>query len=172
MVAASRGRSTLTLERMNRVVLVVLPLVSAAVFPAVVVWVYLICLGAPLHQATWIELLALVVSAGHVLILGIPLVLLLSWRNCLRWWSITIAGAMAGAVPVGILIWPLRNAGSHSGSVEDGVVTMIDGVPTFAGWLDFGEAVLSCAGLGAVGAVAFWITRRHLMRSNYRWSGP
>ncbi|MEM8492892.1 MAG: hypothetical protein AAF756_18915 [Pseudomonadota bacterium] len=97
------------------------------------------------------------ISASFVMILGLPTYLLLRYFNKVSWWSTFLSGFCLGAVPVGIFTWPLRYASPGSYSSVNGVETMIDGVPTIAGWFQFIEGVLFFGGLGFVAALAFWL---------------
>lgn len=95
--------------------------------------------------------ICLAISAAHVMALGIPAYLLLRWRGLFRWWSALLAGFALGSIPVGVFSWPLHYAGSRSSASVNGVETMIDGVPTMAGWLQYVEGVsfFGACGLGA-----------------------
>jgi len=95
--------------------------------------------------------ICLVISAAHVMALGIPAYLLLRWRGLFRWWSVLLAGFALGSIPAGVFSWPLRYAGSRSSASVNGVETMIDGVPTLAGWLQYAEGIsfFGACGLGA-----------------------
>lgn len=97
------------------------------------------------------------ISSGFVLILGLPVYLLLRYFKKIFWWSTLLSGFCLGAIPAGIFTWPLRYAGPGSYSKVNGVETMVDGVPTMAGWLQFVEGVLFFGGLGFVAALAFWL---------------
>jgi len=104
-------------------------------------------------------ILCALISAAFVLVLGIPAYLLLRWRNAVRWWSTIASGFVLGAVPVAVFSWPLRFSQGASASV-DGIATLINGVPTFAGWLQYLESVTFFGGCGAVAASAFWLIAR------------
>ncbi len=96
------------------------------------------------------------ISSSFVLILGLPAYLLLRYFRKVSWWSTLLSGFCLSAIPAGIFTWPLRYAGAGSYSSVNGVETMVDGVPTIAGWLQFIEGVLFFGGLGFVAALAFW----------------
>jgi len=110
--------------------------------------------------------MALAVSAGHVVLLGIPTFALLKWKNAIRWWSSALAGFVLGCLPVGIWSWPLLYPELRTSSSQwDGermVQTMIDGVPTFAGWISYTKGIVFMGAFGAVGGVAFWLVWRAL----------
>jgi len=110
--------------------------------------------------------MALAVSAGHVLILGVPTFIVLKWRDVIRWWSSALSGFVLGCLPVGIWSWPLlypelKTSSSHWDG-EKMVQTMIDGVPTVAGWISYTKGFLFMGAFGAMGGVAFWLVWRAL----------
>ncbi|MBD9481830.1 hypothetical protein IB229_02520 [Pseudomonas sp. PDM14] len=95
-----------------------------------------------------------VISAAHVIALGIPTYFLLRWRRLIRWWSVLFAGFVLGAVPVGAFSWPLHSSpGSYA--LANGVQTIINGVPTMAGWLQYFGGVLFFGVCGLTAAAAF-----------------
>lgn len=103
--------------------------------------------------------ICLTVSAAHVIALGIPAYLLLRWRGLLRWWSVLLVGFTLGSIPAGVFSWPLRYAGSRSSASVNGVDTMIDGVPTMAGWLHYVGGASFFGACGLVAAAAFCAVR-------------
>lgn len=104
-------------------------------------------------------ILCALISAALVLVLGIPAYLFLRWRNAVRRWPTITSGFVLGVVPVAVFSWPLRLSQGSSASV-DGVPTLVNGVPTFAGWLQYLESVTSFGACGAVSATAFWLIAR------------
>ena len=127
---------------------------------------YFAVLSGAAPEVAFIALMAFAIAAAHVIVLGIPSYVLLSRMGLLRWWSLTALGFVAGCIPVAILFWPLRYAGPGSSSQENGVWTMIDGMPTTAGWLLYAGSVAWFGMLGAIGAIAFWFSHKRSMRSN------
>lgn len=102
-------------------------------------------------------LLVLMISTGYVVLLGIPAFYLLKKLNVVRWWSTIGVGFILGALPMAILTWPLNYSGLKTSSSSNGVQTMIDGVPTMAGWLEFFTGVSFLGACGFLGALAFWV---------------
>lgn len=109
-------------------------------------------------------IICLLVSAAYVVVLGIPAYLLLRWRNAVHWWSAIASGFVLGAIPVALIAWPLQHAGHNTSASVNGVPTLIDGVPTTAGWMQYLYGVSQFGALGALGAFAFWLVLR--MRPN------
>ena len=56
--------------------------------------------------------------------------------------------------------WPLRYASPGSSASVNGVDTMIDGVPTTAGWLQYLYGVAFFGIFGILAAAAFWLVLR------------
>ena len=99
------------------------------------------------------------VSGGFVLLLGLPAFLILRWAKAVKWWSTVGTGFLLGAIPAAIFSWPVHSERNFSASVN-GVPTIIDGVPTLEGWLQFTYGAVLLGFLGAAGAMAFWLVWR------------
>ena len=56
-----------------------------------------------------------------------------------------------------IFTWPLRYPEMKTSASVNGVKTMIDGVPTLDGWLQFLQGVSFLGVCGTAGALAFWL---------------
>lgn len=108
--------------------------------------------------------LSLFVSAGFVLLLGIPTYFILRRLNLVSWWSTLGSGFALAAVPMAIFTWPLRYLELKTNASVNGVVTMIDGTPTMAGWAQFIEGVTFLGVCGLVGALAFWLAAPNKFR--------
>lgn len=105
------------------------------------------------------------VSAAFAFLLGLPAYLVLHWFKLVRWWSTLGAGFTLAAVPMAIFTWPLRYPELKSSTSVNGVQTMIDGIPTMAGWFQFAQGVLFLGACGLVGALAFWLVAPNSFRS-------
>ena len=115
--------------------------------------------------------LCALITAVYVLVLGIPAYLLLRWRNAVRWWSTIASGFVLGAFPVAMFSWPLRFSRGASATI-DGVLTLVNGIPTFAGWLQYLELVAFMGACGAASAAAFWLIARRPNSSSKRTPKP
>lgn len=105
-----------------------------------------------------LSLFALVVTLAHAFILGLPIALLYRAKRW-QWPGLAVAtGFLIGAIPIGVLAWPLRHSPYHSTTRVNGILTNVDGIPTLAGWLDFLGHVGMYGAFGASGALAFWLT--------------
>ena len=100
---------------------------------------------------------AFLVALAHALLLGIPTYLVVRTRGDFRWWLAPLCGFAIGALPVGLLTV------GGSGVVQSSVghtPTVVDGVRTWAGWLEYLQVVGRAGLLGAAAAFAFALTVR------------
>jgi hypothetical protein len=143
-------------------------LTAAALAPALVAGLSFIVLGASPRLALRLAAFALLLALAHVILLGIPAVLLLQRLHRISWVSSVLAGLMIGALPTAVWAWPLRHAERGvTASDWNGhalVATVVNGVPTWAGWMQYARLVALAGAFGAVGGVAFWWARRRLGR--------
>lgn len=152
----------MTLRQITNTVLAAL---AAAIAPSALV--------AALSGSLQILPFVFFVALAHALVLGVPLFLLLRRKAWANGFSATAAGFGIGCLPVGVLTWPLRLAGSGSNSWigPERIPTVVDGVPTSAGWLAYGELVVQFGGYGALAGLAFWLAIRALARASLGGSG-
>jgi hypothetical protein len=151
---------------MNEKRRILLPAIAATIVPTIVTTFYfgvimLIARDPNPKTITLIMVLALVISTGHVLFLGLPAVYLLKKFGYLRGWSVTLAGFIVGCIPMGIWSWPIDHSKYPSSySYWDGAKTVqarIDGIPTMVGWIDYTTGMLWIGALGAIAGIAFWL---------------
>jgi hypothetical protein len=103
--------------------------------------------------------LAFAISLGHALFLGIPMAWVHRAKQWDRLWSAIAGAALIGIAPVGFMTWPFRPWTRGMSSV-DGVVTWVDGFPTWAGWLSYLEILAGASALGAIGGLICWLILR------------
>jgi hypothetical protein len=124
-------------------------LLFAALVPSFVV--------AALAQSIGVLPLAFGAALGHAVVLGLPLFFVLRSKHWVNSVSSIMGGFLVGAIPGGIFTWPLR-PGTGTNSSTNGVPTVIDGIPTAAGWLGYIEFLAFLGALGALGGLFFWLT--------------
>jgi hypothetical protein len=97
-------------------------------------------------------------ALADALILGIPLFLI--FRSMRPAGAITCAlgGFLVGAVPFGALAL-ISMIGLQSASTG-GKATVVNGVPTLAGWIEYAYSVGSIGLMGLVGGLIFWVAMR------------
>ena len=138
-------------------------LAALAVQPLVLlIWIFLPALlqGAvlPWDQLTLMTFMAMLFAAPFVLLLGVPLTLVLHRLGRLKWWPLALTGTIAGALFIG---W--RGPGSDKGSSFGGSWYgsyrdfVIDGEPTFYGWLNYLQSLAGFALHGLIGPTVFYL---------------
>lgn len=115
-----------------------------------------------------VAIVAIAVSAAHVLVLAYPGILALRhWRQ-LSANTICLLGAVTGAAPLALWTWPLSaDYQGRTSTYWDGSKTvsdMIDGVPTMIGWINYLEGIGTTAILGIISALAFWFVWQRFAR--------
>jgi hypothetical protein len=99
------------------------------------------------------------ITIAHSIVLGLPAALLYRAKQWKRVSAAMIGAALIGAIPVGLFAWPINPSLRTTASV-DGVTTIIDGIPTLAGWLGYLKLLGMFGSLGAAGGLVFWLTLR------------
>lgn len=100
---------------------------------------------------------AFVVALAHALLFGMPAYFVVRARGRFAWWLAPLCGFAIGALPVGLLT--LGGFGAEQASVGN-VATVVDGVRTWAGWLEYLQVVGAAGLLGAAAALAFALAIR------------
>jgi hypothetical protein len=100
------------------------------------------------------------IALGHALGLGLPFFAIFKVRHWINIFSCIGCGFVIGALPVGVFTWPLAywSAGGHASI--DGIATVVDGVPTAAGWFYYAQSVGFFGLFGALAGLAFWAVLR------------
>jgi len=112
---------------------------------------------AALARSIEIVPLAFAMAMLHALVLGLPLLLIFKSTRWVNFISCTCMGAVIGALPVAVLTWPMGFWRNLKQSTVNGLPTVVDGLPTAAGWSYYFQTVLYLALLGALAGTAFWI---------------
>ncbi|WP_444917886.1 hypothetical protein [Microbulbifer sp. JMSA003] len=150
-----------------------LAFISAAASPALLMVIWYLYGQFQIFEADdpyiWVRtgnfaVICFFVSGAFVLLLGLPAYFLLRKFRLVRWWSTLVVGFSLAAIPMAIFTWPLKYPELKTSASVNGVQTMVDGVPTIAGWLQFTQGVLFLGVCGLVGALAFWLTAPNKFR--------
>jgi hypothetical protein len=102
--------------------------------------------------------LTLIVALAHVFILGLPLFLFLRSRMQVGLGTCAIGGFLVGAIPFGAMTL-LAMFGLQS-ALTGGKATVVDGIPTLAGWIEWLWNSGSVGLFGIAGGLAFWLAMR------------
>jgi len=97
------------------------------------------------------------IALAHAVLLGLPLFLILRSKGWINVMSCVVFGFAVGAVPAGVLTWPMQHPELHTNASVDGVPAIINGAITAAGWVSYVKPVIYCGLFGALGGVAFWV---------------
>jgi hypothetical protein len=99
-----------------------------------------------------------IVALAHALVLGLPLFLLLRSMSQFGVVTCALGGFLVGAVPLGVLAL-ISMTGLQSAS-SGGRSTVINGVPTLAGWIEYVQGVGFVGLFGMAGGLTFWVAMR------------
>ncbi|MEM6582921.1 MAG: hypothetical protein AAF699_16695 [Pseudomonadota bacterium] len=128
--------------------LLISALLVASLLPAVVLGL----VSASLKVIPFTFLIALV----HAVVLCVPLVAILWRKNRITAINSIVAGFGIGGAFVAVVTWPFLFSGMNSSASVNGVETIINGVPTAAGWLQYVKGIIYLGLFGAMGGLAFW----------------
>jgi len=154
---------------MNRMPIYASPFLAACIFPALLITIPYVFSSFAIDDGNgWVRIelfgvMAFLVSAAHVLFLGVPLFLVVETMNFVRCWSAVAGGFVLACIPVAVWTWPLRYGEGFSSSHWDGekmVTTVLNGVVTTAGWISYAKAILFMGSFGAIGGLSFWLVWR------------
>ena len=87
---------------------------------------------------------------------GLPMFIIAQFWLKTSVFSTAIIGFITGALPVAIITWPPRFSVLQPNQNVDGIITTINGVPTFMGWLHFAKGILPLGVLGALSGIVFF----------------
>jgi len=151
---------------------VISSLAALAIQPLVLFgWFFLPALlqgeALPWNQIGLASFMSVVFAVPFVLLLGLPLTATLQRVGYLNWWRLAIVGAIAGGLFAG---WngPGGNEGFSSGGGWYGkyVDFVVNGEPTFYGWLNYLRSVAGFALHGFAGGTLFYMVWSRLMAPN------
>jgi hypothetical protein len=97
------------------------------------------------------------IALTHVVLLGLPLFLVFRSKGWINMMTCVVFGFAVGALPDGVMTWPMQHAVPHTSASVDGVPTIIGWVLTAAEWVSYVKPLIYCGSLGALGGFAFWV---------------
>jgi hypothetical protein len=97
------------------------------------------------------------IALSHAVLLGQPLFLVFRSKGWINVMTCVVFGFAVGAVPAGVLTWPMQHPELHTSASVDGVPTIINGVITAAGWVSYVKPLIYFGSFGALGGFAFWV---------------
>jgi hypothetical protein len=109
-------------------------------------------------QALTLARMTFIIVVAHTLVLGLPLFLLLRSMRRVGFATCALGGIIVGVVPFGVLaLISMINLQSAS---SGGKPTVINGVPTLLGWIEYAYVVGSMGLVGLAGGLTFWVAMR------------
>ncbi|MEM8493623.1 MAG: hypothetical protein AAF756_22610 [Pseudomonadota bacterium] len=133
-------------------------LAVSALFAALAPAVYFGLLSSSLTVIPFAFCVALI----HAVVLGLPIAVALWRKDRITVWTSLVFGIVIGCAAAAVLTWPLGLSGLKSNASVNGVSTIINGVPTIAGWIGYGKGIAFSGQFGAIGGLAFWCSLRLL----------
>ena len=103
---------------------------------------------------------AVVVTAAHAVIFGVPAALLFYNRKWTSPWAALAGGFVIGVVPIEVYL-ELSDISSGVNTWSSSGPTMVNGVRTWSGWMEHIQFMAVLGGFGAGGAFAFWLTLKY-----------
>jgi hypothetical protein len=100
----------------------------------------------------------LVLCLAHAIVLGLPLVFALRAKDRLGIVWCALAGFLVGALPFGIMA--LTSMYGVESASTGGTPTVVDHVPTLAGWIEYAYNVGFIGLFGLAGGITFWAAAR------------
>jgi hypothetical protein len=97
-----------------------------------------------------------IVALIQAVMIGLPLFLICLSRGWINVGSCTVLGAVIGALPAGILSYPVRDPELHAGTWVNGMSSVANAVTTAAMWGGYIKPLMYFGLLGALGGFAFW----------------
>ena len=122
--------------------------ILAALAPAVA--------AAGLEKSIKLMPLTFLVAFAHAVGLGLPLFLIFRKKRLVNFISCGGIGFIVGALPIGVLSWPLAYWRAPGQASINGVPTVVDGLPTAAGWLYYVQTLAYFGLFGALAGLIFW----------------
>jgi hypothetical protein len=111
-------------------------------------------------QLLWLLRLTFIVALAHAVVLGLPLFLFLRSKSRIGIIACALGGFAVGALGPSVLeLLGMLGGGSYNAWIG-GRATVVNGVPTLAGWAEFALNVGITGLIGLAGGLAFWLTMR------------
>jgi hypothetical protein len=95
-------------------------------------------------------------SAVHAFALGLPLCLVLRKQDRVGWLTSAACGAVVGALPLGVLLFPGWSSESAATTWVNGELMAMNGVATAAAWASYAALLARLAALGLFCGLVFY----------------
>jgi hypothetical protein len=115
---------------------------------------------AVVSQLLWLLRLTFIVALAHAIILGLPLFLFLSSKSRIGIIACSLGGFAVCASGLAVLgLFGMLGGGSYN-AWTGGRATVVNGIPTLLGWLEYVQSVGFVGLVGLAGGLTFWLTMR------------
>jgi hypothetical protein len=99
----------------------------------------------------------LVIALSHAVLLGLPIFLIFQSRGWIGITACVALGFAIGAVPAGILTFPVSGFARYASAWAGGTPTASNGLNTAAIWVSYIKPLMYLGLLGALGGLIFWV---------------
>jgi hypothetical protein len=104
--------------------------------------------------------LTFLVALAHAVVFGLPLFLFLRSKSCVGIIACAVGGFIVGAAGPTVLGLLSMFGNSSYNAWSGGRATIVNGVPTLTGWLEYAQSVGFIGLIGLCGGLTFWLTMR------------
>jgi hypothetical protein len=104
--------------------------------------------------------LTFLVALAHAVVFGLPLFLFLRSKSCVGIIACALGGFVVGAVGPAMLGLLSMFGNASYNAWSGGRATIVNGVPTLAGWMEYAQSVGFVGIIGLGGGLTFWLTMR------------
>lgn len=108
---------------------------------------------------------AFFIALAHAIIFGLPAYLIISRKKKITWYISIFAGFVIGCIVPAIIFFPYT-PGQNYNAFVNGKETIINGIPTFYGWLNYAKFTAGSGFFGVLGGLSFWLTLKILNKQN------
>ena len=139
--------------RLQRVFSTATAFVFAALAPALL----MTAIWSDPRVAPMVFAFTLVIALSHTVLLGLPIFLIFQFRGWIGIKACVVLGFAIGAVPAGILTFPVLGSAVRSSAWASGTPPATNGLITGAIWVSYIKPLMYLGLLGAFGGLIFWV---------------
>ena len=130
---------------------------TAFVFSAIAPALLMTAIWSDPRVAPMVFAFTLVVALSHAVLFGLPIFLIFQFREWIGITACVVLGFAIGAVPAGILDFPVSGLALHASAWASSTPTATNGLSTAAIWVSYIKPLMYLGLLGAFGGLVFWV---------------
>ena len=130
---------------------------TAIVFSAVAPAALMTAIWSDPRVAPMVFVFTLVIALSHAVLLGLPIFLIFQSRGWIGITACVVLGFAIGAVPAGVLTFPVSGFAFYASAWASGTPTATYGLSTAAIWASYIKPLIYLGSLGGVGGLVFWV---------------